>query len=180
LFLLCFAGYASAQQKGFKKKFSALDTNLVKINEKATLDKYNKMLFDIRNSMRPPEDSVSPGNDTKWQLLAFDGSWNTEYATGQSEHLPESGTYKVTKETVVMSTKEIFDLFELKEDEIRKKDYPLRYTPIIYGRNAHYNAEWTPILTNRKYLMLRFVHSYPDGNVTSWHHELTYYFRVVN
>jgi len=55
----------------------------------------------------------------------------------------------------------------------------LKKFPVIYERNDPLNRVWAPIISGN-YLMLRYVHSYPNGNVTSFYNETILYFKRKN
>lgn len=52
----------------------------------------------------------------------------------------------------------------------------LKNFPVIRERNDPLNREWVPIITD-DYMILRIVHSYPDGNETSFYRENVIYFK---
>ncbi len=56
----------------------------------------------------------------------------------------------------------------------------LREYPLVLRREDTYNRRWTPISRSARYLVLRRVFSYPDGNAASWYSEQRYYFERVN
>lgn len=55
----------------------------------------------------------------------------------------------------------------------------LKDFPQIYERNDPLNGIWTPIICG-DYMILRLVHSYPDGNDTSFYNERLLYFKKEN
>lgn len=48
--------------------------------------------------------------------------------------------------------------------------------PLIMERDDPLNHTWIPIISG-EYLVLRFVHSYPNGNLTSFYRETRFYFK---
>lgn len=51
--------------------------------------------------------------------------------------------------------------------------------PQVHERNDPLNRIWSPIICE-DYLILRFVHSYPDGNETSFYREIILLFKKEN
>ncbi len=85
------------------------------------------------------------------------------------------GCYLAKASTHSLSGSDIFEIFGLSA-----KKFPLNAVPIVWGRNAPFNGEWTASLGNEDHLIVCRVHSYPDGNQTSWYHEQVYYFEKLN
>lgn len=50
--------------------------------------------------------------------------------------------------------------------------------PVVYEREDPLNHQWTTF-SNSKFLILRFVHSYPNGNYWSFYFEKLYYFKKI-
>lgn len=76
----------------------------------------------------------------------------------------------------LVTSQEIFRLLGLQgKDSTLLREYPL-----VIRREDTYNRRWTPISRSSRYLVLRHVFSYPNGNVTSWYSEQLYYFERVN
>lgn len=48
--------------------------------------------------------------------------------------------------------------------------------PYIFERADPLNGKFIPFMSGKDLLILRYVHSYPHGNMTSWYHEQLYYF----
>lgn len=76
----------------------------------------------------------------------------------------------------ILTGTEIFNAFEI-GDTLLKKGFPLKTMPDIFQRNDTHNMEWTPVHAIQDYLVMRYVHSYPYGNITSWYYEFLYYFK---
>ncbi len=54
----------------------------------------------------------------------------------------------------------------------------LKNFPVIYERSDSLNRVWVPIISD-DYLILRYVHSYPNGNMTSFYNETMLYFKRI-
>jgi hypothetical protein len=109
-------------------------------------------------------------------LICFQISgWEHHVGIGESSI---NHCYISTNKDTVFSSKQIFCEFNI-GDSISIKQYPLKYFPAIYERDDFFNTKWTAILPHSEYLIIRLVHSYPNGNMTSWYKERTYYFKKV-
>jgi len=89
-----------------------------------------------------------------------------------TNHLQRLGTtsyFTPGNKTIALSGLKIFKIFGVKKR--------INYYPEIYARDSRFNGQWTAISLTKKYLVIRYVSSYPDGNQTSWYHEETYYFK---
>ena len=76
----------------------------------------------------------------------------------------------------LFTSREIFRLLSL----YGKDSTVLRQYPLVMAREDYYNRRWTPVSSSPHYLVLRYVHSYPNGNMTSWYNEARYYFERVD
>ena len=56
-----------------------------------------------------------------------------------------------------------------------ENEMPYKLFPIIISRNALLNCKYIAYLSEHIFI-IRYVHSYPDGNMTSFYHEEVYYF----
>ena len=64
------------------------------------------------------------------------------------------------------------------EDSLFNNTTHLNAFPIIHQRHDPQNMQWLPI-SSGNYLILRYVHSYPDGNMTSFYYEKIIYLKKV-
>jgi len=56
-----------------------------------------------------------------------------------------------------------------------RNKYPFDIYPVLISRNAPLNCVYIAYLTENIFI-IRYVHSYPNGNMTSFFHEEVYYF----
>jgi hypothetical protein len=76
----------------------------------------------------------------------------------------------------LVASQEIFRLLGMQG----KDSTVLRQFPVVRRRDDFYNRRWIPISCSSRYLVLRHVSSYPDGNITSHYGEQIYDFERVN
>ncbi|MDB5283452.1 MAG: hypothetical protein JWO06_2527 [Bacteroidota bacterium] len=114
---------------------------------------------------------------TQWRLL---GSW----IHGWEERIPgnfrweEDYNMASKSPAPVFRINELLSLFRLDADYLRRIPATKKPGPAL-ERNDPFNHIWSFTVIEDKYLIQRYVHSYPNGNQTSWYHETDYYFKKV-
>lgn len=152
---------------------SSFDNLLIELRDKDSLEKFKLNLDSIRKSFTFSYDEKFTLSD-KWNLIYFQFSgWEHWEGIGQTSI---NHCYITTNKDTVFTSKQVFCEFNI-GDSISIKQNPLKYFPTIYERDDALNSKWTAILPNSVYLIIRLVHSYPNGNATSWYKERTYYFK---
>jgi hypothetical protein len=109
----------------------------------------------------------------RWKLIYFEKEGG-EDAGGRKTQTHITCINHKNNETY--SGAEIFKKFKI-SDTLSKKGFPLKTIPLVFERDDAFNMKWTPVYTTRDYLIMRYVHSYPYGNYTSWYYETIYYFK---
>jgi hypothetical protein len=84
-------------------------------------------------------------------------------------HFPKNGK--------IYSGSELFQKLKIKNSLLNSTD-PIQSYPVVYERDDTLNCEWLPV-SSCDYLVLRYAHSYPNGNVTSFYNESILYFRKM-
>lgn len=107
-----------------------------------------------------------------WQLVGYRNSGWHENFPGKRNNI--DANFVANRNAMLKSGKDILKAFQLSDT-----NFPLQIIPGVYERGAPYNGYWTAILPANDYLLIRYVHSYPNGNQSSWYHESVYYFRKV-
>jgi hypothetical protein len=167
-------------QNGQTYLTSMFDNFLVELKSKDSLEKFKTAIDSITKDWSKSDSSnIRFSLSDKWNLFYFQFSGSEQYFGS----MPPSGTvidqcYISTNKDTAFTSKQIFCEFNI-GDSISLKENPLKYFPTIYEREDKFNAKWTAILPNSEYLIIRMVHSYPNGNATSWYKERTYYFSKV-
>lgn len=127
-----------------------------------------EMLSNIESKSKVNSTKVAFDLNTKWTLKYLRGYDWTEAFPNRSNTVDN---YLISKEEILMTGDEIFAIFKIDNEE-----FPLNFLPQVYERGCLYNGEWTATLINDN-LFIRYVHSYPNGNQTSWYREKIYYFQ---
>lgn len=151
---------------------SMFDNLLVELISNDSLEKFKITIDSIKKEwFKSDSSNIRFSLSDKWNLfyVQFSG-----FVDGPAPEIINHCYISLNKETAFTS-KQIFCEFNI-GDSISLKENPLKYFPTIYEREDEFNAKWTAILPNSEYLIIRMVHSYPNGNITSWYKERTYYF----
>ena len=169
---------ADTIEKTYKKQTVAyidhkFDNWLVELKDKDSIQRFKTELDSIRMGFNQTNNSKTPFSlSDKWNLIYFQYTgWENHFHFGTSNI--DLCSISKNQETTVTS-KEIFNEFNIGDSLL------LKHFPLVLERDDPFNGKWTAILPNSEYLIIRFVHSYPDGNATSWYYERTYYFRKAN
>ncbi len=141
-------------------------------------DSVNHALLDIasikkRMAQHPttPESTFSLSD--QWNLLYFEKEGGEDAGGRKTQTHITCINYKNNE---AYSGAEIFKKFKI-SDTLSKKGFPLKTIPSVFERDDTFNTTWTPVYNTRDYLIMRYVHSYPYGNYTSWYYETVYYFK---
>lgn len=85
---------------------------------------------------------------------------------------------EVREDFPVYSGKSMIDSLYLPSRSTDPKASKTNGLPVIFERDDLNNTRWT-VFQNEDYLMLRKVHSYPNGNMTSFYSETLVFFRAL-
>ena len=172
------------------------EANRVYPNSKCTifdLDSLNNTIFDNAKAF------LKMDTTSNWKLL-FEYTIGWTYMAGSPTSLinlipdslpaPKKNVKYAYTESKKYSGRELFNGLEI-DSFFLSKDSMLYFStlynietdslynfPAIRDRDHPFNRVWTPILSG-EYLLLRYVHSYPDGNLTSSYNEIVLYFKRV-
>jgi hypothetical protein len=168
-----------------KTKFLAIH-NLKRIENKDSINQIEQKIAFINNKSNRKNSKLFFFNHSrKWKLLFsvptgyhenFPGQCKdttsfTEFQLTQFQRLGKKSYLTPRNDGVALSGFKLFKIFG-----VSKFKFPINYYPQVYARDSRFNGEWTAILLNKEYLIIRYVSSYPDGNQSSWYREETYYF----
>jgi hypothetical protein len=158
---------AKKQPLNYPYGLDYFDQILTEIKDNDSLIMFKKMLDSVKRHFTMAKNTPFSFS-SRWNLVCSDyNGW----VDGLSKHrLQIDQCYSSTDENMLFTSEEIFRAFDISEK-------PLDYFPLVYNRDDHYNAKWTAILPSSEYLIIQMVHSYPDGNATSWLKTRTYYFQ---
>ena len=153
-----------------------IDGCLKRVNNPDSFRKIEQKLYDIQTIAGDTSKSTKTilANE-KWTIAFFQNKgWDERLPNKKTSYNEIQVNNKCTK---TWTTEEIYKAFNFRTKD--KDKYLLNYFPLVFGRGGPFNGAWTAILPNAQYLVLRMVHSYPNGNQTSWYHERMYYFKKV-
>lgn len=155
------------------KELIEFQKNLVKIKNNDSLKIVTSQIQNIEKQFNS-NDSITINQLTKWKLICY--TVNGWYQiVGQPKSITNDKYVSNNKEAVVGTTENLLKIFNLKYND----SIFLKKIPLVFEREDFFNRKTTPIIINNKYLVLRYVHSYPNGNQTSWYREMNYYFTKV-
>jgi hypothetical protein len=144
------------------------DNNYTLVN----FEDWNTAFFktDVTQSMHPK---------AKWKLM-FEQYEYTEEVLGQP--LPTRNHTKDKYGKLSINNRAIYTSTELSENLLIDQTFfsndLVSDYPRIYERENELNGEWVPYQSNNL-LILRYVHSYPNGNITSFYKEILLYFERI-
>ncbi len=152
-----------------ENELSKFQKNLVQVKNVDSLKLVTKEIQSIEKLINS-KDSITINKSTNWKLICYSvNGWRE--IVGQPK-TTVNNKY-VSNNNEVVTTENLLKIFNLNyNDSIFLKNIPL-----IYEREHLFNRKTTPIVINNQYLVLRYVHSYPNGNQTSWYTETNYYFK---
>lgn len=118
--------------------------------------------------------------------LLFERRENYEEIVGQEgRHLaevPGTPSYdfkKSYRNAPVYTGEELQDGLDIDVHAYNRKLRNWDRFPIVHDRDDPMNGEWVPF-SSGDILILRLVHSYPNGNMTSFYRETRIYFKRIN
>jgi hypothetical protein len=172
LIFILMAGTVSAQPlHDFQKRVFPFYQSVTEATDKDSILHFNESIA-ILFKPASTEMDLKPELDlsANWQLLYYRDTENRSYYDGKNYGYDSKYIHKTNTEW--HTTAAILDTFA-----IDKNFQPLNQAPLIYARDSPFNGDWTVILPDPEYMIIRWVHSYPDGNAQSWYKEKIYYFK---
>jgi hypothetical protein len=175
-----------------KKTFSALFilTSIITFSQKEETERFlfeNKLKQEVNtDSIKKhieiiKEISVGSSLDSinlnsKWELLYLQHTGWEEYLPGPKRTI---NILYVGKDNPIISKEELISVFKnSNQAEILLKQFPLEFT--IEPRGAPLNGKWTVIFLKNNHITLQHIHSYPNGNQSSWFRKTNYYLKKIN
>lgn len=171
LIFLLLNSIASFSQEETKERFLfEKKLNQVTIND--SILKHTKIINEI---LIPAKiDSIYP--DSKWELLYL-------HETGWQESMPNN-PYKINnlyigKQNNIVTGKDLKDFFQtIGQKEILFNEIPPELS--YMNRGAPLNGKFTIIFLKKNHITLQYIHSYPNGNQSSWFRKTNYYLKRIN
>ncbi len=151
----------------------ALDHSLQLVQSTDSNAMLQRQIDSIRN-MLPQPTLQGVGLQDKWSLSFYeDFGWTKMVPYG---HINHHVRYISTLPDETYTTATLLDTFALNRRVIDSAQV-LRFFPPIFEREDPLNRAWSLIAMSDENLIIRYVHSYPNGNQTSWYTERVYYFK---
>ncbi len=134
---------------------------------------------DWNNAFFKTDVTQSMNSRAKWKLM-FEQYEYTEEVLGQplptKNHSKDKYGKLSNNSQAIYTSKELLENL-LIDQTLFSNDLVTGY-PHIYERENELNGEWIPYQSNNL-LVLRYVHSYPNGNMTSFYKEILLYFERI-
>ena len=170
LTLLC-SIVVNAQEKEESEAF-LFEKKLTLETDKDSIKKHINIIKGI--SVASNLDSITL--DSKWKLLYF-------HQTGWFENMPNDRHYVnslyLGKNNKIISSQDLLKAFKISnQKEILLNQFPAEFT--IEPRGAPLNGKWTIIFIKNNHITLQNIHSYPNGNQSSWFRKINCYLKKIN
>ena len=171
LTFLLLTSIASFSQEETKERF-LFERKLNLATKNDSISKHIKIIKEI--SIPANIDSLS--SDSKWELLYL-------HQTGWQESMPNNphtiNNLYIGKQNNIVTGKDLKDFFQ----SIGQKEIVFNQLPpeLSYmHRGAPLNGKFTIIFLKNNHITLQYIHSYPNGNQSSWFRKTNYYLKRIN
>ena len=167
-----------------------LSTSIASFSQEETKERF---LFERKLNLATKNDSISkhiknieeisiPANidslssDSKWELLYL-------HQTGWQESMPNNphtiNNLYIGKQNNIVTGKDLKDFFQsIGQKEIVFNQLPSELS--YMHRGAPLNGKFTIIFLKNNHITLQYIHSYPNGNQSSWFRKTNYYLKRIN
>ena len=171
LTFLLLTSIASFSQEETKERF-LFEKKLNLATKNDSISKHIKIIEEI--SIPANIDSLS--SDSKWELLYL-------HQTGWQESMPNNphkiNNLYIGKRNNVVTGKNLKDFFQsIGQKEIVFNQLPSELS--YMNRGAPLNGKFTIIFLKNNHITLQYIHSYPNGNQSSWFRKTNYYLKRIN
>ena len=158
--LLLFIISISINSFSQENELSKFQKNLIQVKNVDSLKIVESEILNIQNQLNE-KDSITINKSTNCKLLCYtENGWRE--IVGQPKTTVNNKYVSIINE--VLTTENLLKIFNLNYNY----SIFLKNVPLVYERDHFFNRKTTPIVINNQYLILRYVHSYPNGNATSW------------
>lgn len=171
LTFLLLTSIASFSQEETKERF-LFEKKLNLATKNDSISKHIKNIEEI--SIPANIDSLS--SDSKWELLYL-------HETGWQESMPNNphtiNNLYIGKQNNIVTGKDLKDFFQsIGQKEIIFNQLPSELS--YMHRGAPLNGKFTIIFLKNNHITLQYIHSYPNGNQSSWFRKTNYYLKRIN
>jgi hypothetical protein len=177
---------AYCQKSDIRKTEFLATHNLQKIENKDSINRIEQKITSIIQKDNWNKNKLFFSSLMKWKLVysvhtRYDEKFPNQYKdTNSFYQYQQFGNIQSAENTSYLIPNNKISAFPkfklLKIFGVKKR---INYYPEIYARDARFNGQWTAISLNKDHFIIRYVSSYPDGNLTSWYQEEIYYFKPV-
>ncbi len=162
---------ASFSQEVTKERF-LFEKKLNLATKNDSISRHIKIIEEI--SIPADIDSIS--TDSKWELLYL-------HQTGWQESMPNNphniNNLYIGKRNNIVTGKDLKDFFQtIGQKEILFNQIPSELS--YMNRGAPLNGKFTIIFLKNNHITLQYIHSYPNGNQSSWFRKTNYYLKRIN
>lgn len=155
-----------------EKETFLFENKLTLETHKDSIKKQLKIIKEI--AITSELDSIN--SKSKWEFLYL-------HETGWYENMPNKrhsidNIYKSENRNII-SSEELLKIFKISnQTEILLNQFPQELS--IEPRGAPLNGKWTIIFLKNNHITLQHIHSYPNGNQSSWFRKTNYYLKKIN
>lgn len=159
----------------FTQSDTPLDKYLTRITDPEII-KRDLATLTVWNSNPKKESDQKITPESQWELLY-------RYQSGWHENSPNQ-RYDISELAVgnpgnIISGTMLLDFVKFyRQDTLLYSGDPLMVNFLSEARGAPYNGKWVVFSLRDNRICLRYVHSYPNGNQSSWYHKTEYYFQL--
>lgn len=169
--LLILTSIISFSQKEETERFLFEKKLKLEINSDS-IKKHIKIIKEI--SVASELDSIN--SNSKWEVLYL-------HETGWAESMPNErydiNSLYIGKPNNSVSGQNLKDFFiRINKKEILLDKFPFEVS--VEPRGAPLNGKWTVIFLKNNHITLQHIHSYPNGNQSSWFRKTNYYLKKIN
>lgn len=174
LFVSLLSNLIFSQEVKTEERF-AFESKLIKISNTDSITNYLEKIKLINVADLKDTTTVFDKN-SKWELLYLRNSgWREPFP---NKRYNINDLYIGKPKNVVLGT-DIIDLFSKFHQKITVLN--IIPSPMLYlDRGATLNGKFVIILLENNYMTLQYIHSYPNGNQSSWLSITNYYFKKTN
>lgn len=175
LLIILFSGFVFSQEKVKEENF-LFERILTRLTVNDSINKHQENIKKIHVITKESSENKIDEN-SKWELVYLKNS-------GWREPMPNkrytiNDVYKGKENNSILGL-DILNFFKKsrQEEVIYLKTFPHHF--MIEPRGAALNGKLTIIFLDNDYITLQHIHSYPNGNQSSWFSVTNYYFKKLN
>jgi hypothetical protein len=175
LLIILLSGFVFSQEKIEDEKFlfERFSTRLT-VND--SIEKHQENIKKIHVITKESSENKIE-EDSKWELVYLKNSGWRESMPNQRYTINDVYIGKENNSILGADLLNVFNRFR-QENIIYLKTFPHQF--MIEPRGAALNGKWTIIFLDNDYITLQHIHSYPNGNQSSWFSVTNYYFKKIN